>query len=187
MAISEKDLFQQVDIGRSALPERDLVDALDEVRQRLLVIEARLEQMEQEAVKARKEEHLLETLLALRRGEETPPSKASELTSTPRSVATANGGARQKADAVEATVALLRRSGRPMHIGEIMKALRDQGVQPPGQGTQANLISHLRRDTRVARPSRGMYGLVELGVKDYKPATRKRRGKGRKSAKKIAS
>jgi len=60
-----------------------------------------------------------------------------------------------------------------MHIGEIMEALRAQGVRPPGQGTQANLISHLRRESRVARPSRGMYGLVELGVKDYQPKKRK--------------
>ncbi len=168
MSVSDRDLLDRVDPGSSALAESDLLSALDEVRQRIQVIEARLEQMEQEAVKARKEEHLLETLLALRRGEEIPP--ATTVRPTPK----ANGDARPKADAVEATVALLRRSGRPMHIGEIMEALRAQGVQPPGQGTQANLISHLRREPRVARPSRGMYGLVELGARDYEPKKGKR-------------
>ena len=164
MGITEKDLEQFEELRSNYLDDSELVEALGDVRHRLQVIEARMEQLEQVAVRVRREEHLLESLLALRRGEDTPGS-ATQLD---------NGQAPSKANAVEATVTLLRRTGRPMHIGEIMEALDDQGVKPPGQGTQANLISHLRRDTRVARPSRGMYGLVELGVKDYQPKKRKR-------------
>lgn len=178
MAITKQELEQFEELQSTYLEDAELSEALTDVRRRLQVVEARMEQLEQAAVRIRREEHLLESLLALRRGDEMPgtgdlPTKSAQ-----------NGQPTPKADAIEAAVALLRRMGRPMHIGEIMESLGSQGIRPPGKGTQANLISYLRRDSRVARPSRGMYGLVELGIKDYQP--KKRRTKRRRTRKRSS-
>ena len=40
-----------------------------------------------------------------------------------------------------------------------MRLLALRKVAIPGAGTQANLITYLRRDQRFVRPSRGMYAL----------------------------
>lgn len=168
MSVRE-DQLERLDAVDSALNESELAEALTAVRDRLQVIEARLEQLEQAAVKARKEEHLLEGLLALRRGDDPPESNGDP----PLQVQSKNGEVH--ADVVEATVALLRDERRPMHISELMAALQEKGVRIPGSGQQANLISYLRRDGRIVRPSRGIYGLGEWGLKDAAAPTRKKK------------
>jgi hypothetical protein len=90
-----------------------------------------------------------------------------------------NGTERQsKPAAVEVVVRELAAAGRPVHISDLIRRLREQRVQIPGAGTQANLITHLRRDQRVVRPSRGMYALAAWGLENMPVTTsRKRRRK----------
>jgi hypothetical protein len=81
-----------------------------------------------------------------------------------------------KHPAVEAVARELASAGRPVHISDLMRLLREAQVQIPGAGTQANLITHLRRDPRLVRPSRGMYGLAAWGLENMPMvAGRKRR------------
>lgn len=176
MSVRE-DQLEQLEVGMdSVLNESELSEALTAVRDRLQIIEARLEQLEQAAVKARKEEHLLEGLLALRRGDDPSSEPRASL-----QLPTKNGAVH--ADVVEETIALLREEHRPMHISELMASLQEKKVRIPGSGQQANLISYLRRDERIVRPSRGVYGLREWGLKDaIKPKRTRKRGTKRRSS-----
>jgi hypothetical protein len=167
MSVRE-DQLEPLDVMDSVLDESELAEALAAVRNRLQVIEARLEQLEQAGVRARKEEHLLEGLIALRRGDDLESNG-----DPPLQVPKKNGEVH--ADVVESTIALLRDEHRPMHISELMAALQEKQVRIPGSGQQANLISYLRRDGRIVRPSRGIYGLGEWGLKDATTPSRKRK------------
>lgn len=60
-----------------------------------------------------------------------------------------------------AILEILSNAGGPVHIQDLLQGLRDKGVKPPGQGTAANLIAHLRRMDNVKRSNRGMYELVK--------------------------
>jgi hypothetical protein len=84
---------------------------------------------------------------------------------------------------LQAVIDELSSSGRPMHISDLMRLLALGKVVIPGAGTQANLITYLRRDPRFVRASRGMYALAEWGI-DAMPPTRrrKRRKRGRARA-----
>lgn len=173
MSVRE-DQLEPLGETKSILDETEVSEALTAVRDRLQVIEARIEQLEQAAVKARKEEHLLEGLLALRRDEQP----AAEIVASKAPASKRNG--QVNADVVEATIALLHDEHRPMHISELMAALQEKQVRIPGSGQQANLISYLRRDGRIVRPSRGIYGLGEWGLKDAVTPSRKRKRTGRR-------
>jgi hypothetical protein len=171
MSISEEQLEQPASLGADVLDEKDLSEALDSVRERVRVIEARLSQLEQLAIKARKEEHLLEGLLALRRGG-TADESISLLARA--SSSSQDGASAHETDVAEASIGILEAAGRPMHISELKTVLERRGVRIPGKGTQANLIARLRRDERIARAARGMYGLTALGVQEYQPKKRRR-------------
>lgn len=186
MSISEDQLEPLNELERGGLDEADLAGALDANRAHLEVLGTRMEQLEQAMVRARKEQHLLEGLLALRRGQDVDPASGPVVNRTMGQPATAvsNGVA-------EAAVGVLEKVARPMHIGELMSALLKDGVEIPGAGAQANLIAHLRRDNRIARPSRGMYGLKALGIEEYHPkkrtTPRKRSRKARAQKKRTRS
>lgn len=62
--------------------------------------------------------------------------------------------------------------GRPVHISDLMRILREKNISVPGSGTQANLISYLRREPQFVRTSRGMYGLAAWGLENM-PTVRK--------------
>lgn len=169
MSISEEQLENLDQLEPNVLDEDSLSAALDAVRERARVIEARLAQLEQAAVKARREEHLLEGLLALRRNSDAVTASGPVFSSVE-----VNGAADGSKDVVGATIGILEASGRPMHISELKALLEKRGVRIPGKGTQANLIARLRRDDRIARAARGMYGLKALGVEEYQPKKRRR-------------
>jgi hypothetical protein len=59
----------------------------------------------------------------------------------------------------------------------LVRLLCQRGIPIPGAGTQANLITHLRRDPRLVRPSRGMYGLSVWGLENMPTGLRQRRKK----------
>jgi hypothetical protein len=70
----------------------------------------------------------------------------------------------------------LSAAGRPLHISDLMRLLRDRNIAIPGAGNQANLITYLRRDGRLVRPSRGMYALSAWGLENMPVhASKKRR------------
>lgn len=78
--------------------------------------------------------------------------------------------------------AVLAERGKPMHIGDLRKALIDKGVPLPGRGDEANIIVRLRRDqSRFTRTGRGTYGLAIWGLLAVTP-TRTRKVRARKSA-----
>jgi hypothetical protein len=166
-----------------AMTEIMITEALEGVQARISRAEEERAGLERTIAAAREEERLLQRLLALRRGA-TPAEDG-------RAIATAHEGEAGSAEqegavaashhtkhpSVEAVVRELISAARPLHISDLMRLLREGGVQIPGAGTQANLITHLRREPRLVRPSRGMYGLAEWGLKNMPPAKRRKRRK----------
>jgi hypothetical protein len=60
---------------------------------------------------------------------------------------------------------ILAEAGKPVHIGDIRRALIERGVPLPGRGDEANIILRLRRDQgRFSRTGRGTYALTEWGI-----------------------
>lgn len=54
---------------------------------------------------------------------------------------------------------------QPKHYLDITNAILASGKLLPGQNKAANLLTHITRDKRFIRLSRGTYGLVEWGLK----------------------
>jgi hypothetical protein len=136
-------------------------------RENALIAEA--DRIAAELTSARQERQLLEQLLALRNG--APPGS-----STPLASAEFAGSLLE-----DAVVAILEEAGRPLHVNVLMKELDVANVSIPGAGTQANLISRLRRDPRIVRPQRGFYGLAALGEEDLPPRAPRKKRKSKKS------
>ncbi len=161
-------------------------------RTRIAQIEAEISQRTKDLEKLRHEELLLDQLIAVRTGELTDAvslSRASASAPLSGQVTTAVSVARGQADAGsvlrETAVRILEDHGRPVHISELMRLMRKHEVVIPGAGTQANLISHVRRDSRIVRPSRGMYGLATWGLADT--AGRKKSGRRKKRKRRTTS
>jgi len=156
--------------------------SLEGIQARIASAEKERAELDRVIMAAREEERLLLRLLALRRGaapeqddrppRETPPTNGSKPA----------GSEDVKHPVVHAVVRELAAAGRPLHISDLMRLLHDAGVPIPGAGTQANLISHLRRDPRLVRPSRGMYGLSTWGLENMRIGTQRKRRKKRVSS-----
>jgi hypothetical protein len=153
--------------------------ALEAVRARVARADQERAELERAIATAREEERLLERLLALRRDGVISGSKADGDLDGDRSVRAQGAVGDPKHPAVEAVVQEFEAAGRPLHISELMRLLREKKVAIPGSGTQANLIAHLRRDERLVRPSRGMYGLAAWGLQSMPPVCRVRRRRRR--------
>lgn len=64
----------------------------------------------------------------------------------------------------------------PMHIEQIVLALRDNGIRIPGQGGTSNVITRLRRSPdRFTRVDRGVYALKEWGLREMVVKRKRRR------------
>lgn len=160
------------------MSEESIRKALDAVRTRVARSERELAELGRVIAAAREEERLLKRLLALRRGEvpgDMAEGKAAQAQHPERLEARDDN----KHPAVQAVLQELEVAGRPLHISELMRLLREAKVAIPGSGTQANLITHLRRDDRLVRPSRGMYGLAAWGLSSM-PAPRRARRRRRR-------
>lgn len=160
----------------AGMQEGVIADALDMVRARIAHIEKERAELGRALEAAREEERLVTRLLALRRG--AAPAEADGRKPEVQSPAQPGPGpmaAEPKQPAVQVVIRELAVAGRPLHISDLMRLLRDHGVRVPGAGTQANLITHLRRDTRIVRPSRGMYGLAAWGLENMPTAKRQKR------------
>jgi hypothetical protein len=154
-----------------------LKQVLDEVRGRISERQRELDELQNALKEDRAEEALLKSLYALKTGSRDGPTPATGRR-------TRGGEAHQ---VVEESVAILQEAGRPVHISELMSALGERGTPIPGSGTQANVISHITRDDRIVRPSRGMYGLVEWGVQEAMPAKGKKKRRRVKSRTRVST
>lgn len=74
---------------------------------------------------------------------------------------------RDGARLTEVVIEILRASGKPVHIQELVAKVRERKMRIPGKGEPANLITHIRTHSDIVRPVRGMYGLREWGIVDY--------------------
>jgi len=158
-----------------------LVGALEEVKQRVRQLRAQISGLEHRLANAQEEERILTKLLALRRGEhfgQPTAAHVGDVRTTP--LQPIASPAKRSHQSVDAVVAILKEADHPVHISELMRLLREQNVVIPGSGTQANLISHLRRDSRIVRPSRGMYGLGVWGLEGMPGQTRRIRKRRRR-------
>jgi len=167
--------------GVFTMSEEAITGALEATRTRLARAEKDREELDRSIATAREEMRLLEQLLTLRR--EGVGSGSSEGHAVqPVGPRTSAGREKNKHQAITAVIRELEAVGRPVHISELMRLLREKEVEIPGAGTQANLISHLRRDDRLVRPSRGMYGLAAWGLQSMVSGRRKRRRRKRMRA-----
>jgi hypothetical protein len=152
------------------MSEEAIVKALEAARARVTRLEQERSELDRAIATAREEQRLLERLLSLRQGlpvgSQRPPIAEGDGSS---------GTAEVGRPAVQAVIEELTAAGRPVHISELMRLLRGREVPIPGSGTQANLITHLRRDARFVRPSRGMYGLAAWGLESMTAPRRRRR------------
>ena len=62
---------------------------------------------------------------------------------------------------------------QPKHYSDIANAILAAGKPLPGKDKAANLLTHITRDKRFVRVSRGTYGLLEWGLKA--PTTQRKR------------
>jgi len=163
-------------LRQDEISEDALEEALELLRGRLESAETRRAEADQEVSKLREEETLLAQLLALRRGHRAGQPEAAAPVA---SVAQRTQGSGSKSGVLKAVQAELLRAGRPLHISDLMRLLTDASVRIPGAGSQANLISCIRRDKRIVRPSRGMYGLATWGLSEMPRAASRRRRRRR--------
>ena len=84
----------------------------------------------------------------------------------------------KRAALLAAVMDVLASRGKPVHIGELMTALQERGVEIPGSGQQANVIAHISRDERIVRPKRGFYALSEWGLSNGAAPKRGRAARG---------
>ena len=165
------------------MTEDVIAKALEGARVRISRAEHERAEADRAIAAAREEERLLLRLLALRRGavptsdEVAPGGQDAQTCGAEPGPTQAAGNSMHPA--VQTVVQELAAAGRPLHISELMRQLREREVQIPGAGTQANLITHLRRDARLVRPSRGMYGLAAWGLQNMPTTPRRKRRRRR--------
>lgn len=163
------------------LSDEAIVKAIEIARDRAAKAERQRADLDRTIAMAQEEERLLCRLLDVRRGvstrEEVKHEGLSSVAGAPSSASLSVNGS--KHSAVQAVIDELIAATRPLHISELMRLLRDRSVTIPGAGTQANLITHLRRDARLVRTSRGMYGLSDWGIESMKPSRRVRKRRKR--------
>lgn len=162
----------------NVMSEEAIKTALDITRARRARAERERADLERVIAASREEEQLLARLLALRRTG-SPSAGAASAEDVPHAGLSAATVGETRHPAVQAVIDELSTAGRPLHISELMRLLRDRNVSIPGSGAQANLITHLRRDDRLIRPSRGMYGLAAWGLQAMPASRRVRRKKKR--------
>jgi hypothetical protein len=117
-------------------------------------------------------EHELRLLRELRGIREGPAQQIPEDgTKLDESTRTVDGYDPLTAGVIE----VLNASGRPMHIQDLATAVRERGLRIPGQGVNANLITHIRACEEIVRPVRGMYAMRRWGFADREPVASRRK------------
>jgi hypothetical protein len=143
-----------------------LREALEAAAARVAGLEREIAAKVGEMEEAKSEENLLRQLLRVRGQEEGSPPADPD---SPKAHSAAAH------PIVEEVIRELEDAGRPLHISELMDRLQGRGVRIPGRGKPANVIAHLSRDSRIVRPSRGIYALGDWKLSaPAVPATRRR-------------
>jgi hypothetical protein len=161
------------------MPTKAIERALEVIRRRVSEAETECAALRERIAVDHEEERLLARILSIRRGEAIQNTHAVAISE----IAARHSDPRPAATLLQAVLEELNSAGRPLHISDLMRVLALRKVDIPGAGTQANLITYLRRDPRFVRASRGVYALAEWGI-DAMPPTRrrKRRKRARSSA-----
>jgi hypothetical protein len=155
-----------------ALPGELLTEALARARERVGQLKARMADLNQALASAHEEEVLLERLLTIHQERAVGRTDVEQKTPPAGEVTAGSAGATAL---MEQVLAVLAEAGRPLHISELMRLLRERQTPIPGSGTQANVIAHLRRHPEIVRPSRGMYGLSVWGLEEMTPQKKGKR------------
>jgi hypothetical protein len=158
-----------------------LVAALESARSQANEIEAQIGDLQRKLHSAQEEAGLIERLLKLRGV--LPPGSVS----TDRELTEAIMGGRRTNEMVEEVIGILEELEHPLPISEILRLLKARQVKIPGAGTQANLISYLTRDSRIVRPSRGVYALGKWGVEQLAYAASKKQSRKRRRRRRARS
>jgi len=175
---AQSEHHEGADLSEPAtLPTTLLREAAKEATGRIARLQRELCTIQSALAAAREEEQLLSRLLAVRGGDGRALPSSPPQVSTQDPQPEVHGNSAPAQNLLTEVVAILQRAGRPLHISEILRVLTERKVPIPGAGRQANVISHVRRDERIARPSRGMYGLRAWGLEEMpvRPRPRKRR------------
>jgi hypothetical protein len=178
-ALEPESLQNDLTTSPASLSTDVLLKAMEEAKANEARLHKQIEEMQRRLARTQEEAKILTKLIALRSGK-TPGEPANETiqvspTAPPSAITVPKSGH----NALEAVIAILEEANRPVHISDLMRLLGDKNVQIPGSGTQANLISHLRRDRRIVRPSRGMYGLAAWGLTEMASQAKRRRRRRR--------
>jgi hypothetical protein len=161
------------------MPIAALTRALQAARARVARVERERAELDRMIATAQEEERLLDRLLALRRGSEVSDPVRED---KPAEGISKQRGTLRKPETHPVVIAVLDElevARRPLHISDLVRLLHQRNVTIPGSGTQANLITYLRRDDRIVRPSRGMYGLKVWGLSNMAATTRRRKRRKR--------
>ena len=158
----------------SQMTEAMLQKALSAVREQIREAEGELNEIYRKMNRARQEERLLVQLLKLRNQHlsDAPPENSPNLTNMQGSEESTSISDHP---VIKAVIGELASAGRPVHISDLMRTLHESGIRVPGSGTQANLISYLRREPQLVRTSRGMYGLAAWGLENMPVVRREKR------------
>lgn len=155
-----------------------LFKAMEEAKDIEARLQKQIEELQRCFVNAQEEVRILTKLIELRSGR-YPAEPVDEVLPISSLPPLHTVGAKSGHDALKAVLAILKEANRPVHISDLMRLLSEKNVRIPGSGTQANLISHLRRDKRIVRPSRGMYGLALWGLTEMPSGSKRRRRRRR--------
>jgi hypothetical protein len=144
--------------------------AVEAVRRRIELLKEEFDAVRVKLDAAEQEERLLLRLLEFRTGQ-----RVSRVDDQKAAVAPELTDDASRHPALVAAFEELEKAGRPLHISDLMRLLAGRRIELPGAGTQANLITHLRRDPRIIRASRGMYALASWGIEPEPAQVRRAR------------
>lgn len=153
-------------VENKGAPGADRLLSADLLRQAMLLNRQKVEELRAELSRAEQEGRLLEELVSLRHTSDPTTEGQDDGEVFTFSIAGGSNVSRSRHPVVDVVAGFLADEGHPLHINDIMKSLKEANVTLPGKGDQANVIAHMRRDPRFVRPSRGVYGLKEWGLKD---------------------
>ena len=162
----------------SHMTEAMLKKALSAVREQIREAEGELEEIHRKMNLARQEERLLVQLLKLR-GQHLSDASSENSPNLTNLQDTEESTSISAHPVIKAVIGELASAGRPVHISDLMRVLHEAGIRVPGSGTQANLISYLRREPQLVRTSRGMYGLAAWGLENMPIIRRENRSRVR--------
>jgi hypothetical protein len=165
----------------SILGEDVLLRSIDALKAEVAASRAEMARLADDVRRGERELQLLRELARLRGltvegiTESTETDQASSSLAAASHRADHDEGSNRRDPLIEAVVEILRGSGAPMHIQDLVGRVREAGVQIPGSGSSANLIGHIRGSAEIVRPVRGMYALREWGLEDRQSARQTRR------------